>query len=48
MNMEIKISLLIFLGMHFIGYAENILKLAEVFGYFVEAFEEDFKVQSRS
>ena|SRR3990170_6501385 len=35
-----------FFGNAFIGYAENILKLANVFGYFVEAFEEDFKAQS--
>ena len=35
-----------FFGNAFIGYAENILKLADVFGYFVEAFEEDFKAQS--
>jgi len=35
-----------FFGNAFIGYAENILKIADVFGYFVEAFEEDFKAQS--
>jgi hypothetical protein len=35
-----------FFGNAFIGYAENILNLADVFGYFVEAFEEDFKAQS--
>lgn len=35
-----------FFGNAFIGYTENILKLADVFGYFVEAFEEDFKAQS--
>lgn len=35
-----------FFGNAFIGYAENILKLADVFGYFVEAFEEDFKAQT--
>lgn len=35
-----------FFGNAFIGYAENVLKLADVFGYFVEAFEEDFKTQS--
>ena len=35
-----------FFGNAFIGYAANILKLADVFGYFVEAFEEDFKAQS--
>ncbi|MCZ7613472.1 MAG: hypothetical protein M5T52_08040 [Ignavibacteriaceae bacterium] len=35
-----------FFGNAFIGYAENVLKLADVFGYFVEAFEEDFKAQS--
>lgn len=36
-----------FFGNAFIGYAENVLKLADVFGYFVEAFEEDFKAQSQ-
>ena len=36
-----------FFGNAFIGYAENILNLAGVFGYFVEAFEEDFKAQSQ-
>jgi hypothetical protein len=36
-----------FFGNAFIGYAENILNLADVFGYFVEAFEEDFKAQSK-
>ena len=35
-----------FFGNAFIGYEENVLKLADVFGYFVEAFEEDFKAQS--
>jgi hypothetical protein len=35
-----------FFGNAFIGYAENILNLADVFGYFVEAFEEDFKAQT--
>lgn len=35
-----------FFGNAFIGYAESILDLADVFGYFVEAFEEDFKSQS--
>jgi len=35
-----------FFGNAFIGYAENVLNLADVFGYFVEAFEEDFKAQS--
>ncbi|MFI5237599.1 MAG: hypothetical protein ACHQLA_06670 [Ignavibacteriales bacterium] len=35
-----------FFGNAFIGYAENILNLANVFGYFVEAFEEDFKAQT--
>lgn len=36
-----------FFGNAFIGYAENILNLADVFGYFVEVFEEDFKSQSK-
>jgi len=36
-----------FYGNAFIGYEENVLKLAGVFGYFVEVFEEDFKVDSR-
>ena len=35
-----------FFGNGFIGYSESILDLADVFGYFVEVFEEDFKVQS--
>jgi len=35
-----------FFGNAFIGYAENVLNLADVFGYFVEAFEEDFKTQT--
>ncbi len=36
-----------FFGNAFLGYSENILDLANVFGYFVETFEEDFKAQSR-
>ena len=36
-----------FFGNGFIGYAESILDLADVFGYFVETFEEDFKAQSK-
>ncbi len=36
-----------FFGNAYIGYAESILDLAGVFGYFVEAFEEDFKAQSK-
>jgi len=36
-----------FFGNGFIGYAESILNLADVFGYFVESFEEDFKAQSK-
>ena len=35
-----------FFGNAFIGYAENVLNLADVFGYFVESVEEDFKAQS--
>lgn len=45
-NFGDKDKLAHFFGNAFIGYAENILKLADVFGYFVEAFEEDFKAQS--
>lgn len=37
-----------FFGNGFIGYAESILNLADVFGYFVESFEEDFKAQSKA
>lgn len=36
-----------FFGNGFIGYAESILGLADVFGYFVEVFEENFKAQSK-
>jgi len=36
-----------FFGNAFIGYQESVLKLAGVFGYFVEVFEEDFKVDSK-
>lgn len=36
-----------FFGNAFIGYAEPVFDLADVFGYFVEAFEEDFKAQSK-
>jgi len=36
-----------FFGNAFIGYSEIILDLADVFGYFVETFEEDFKVDSK-
>jgi len=36
-----------FFGNAYISYAENIFDLAGAFGYFVEAFEEDFKVQSK-
>ena len=36
-----------FFGNAYLGYAENILNLADVFGYFVEVFEEDFKSQSK-
>jgi hypothetical protein len=36
-----------FFGNAYIGFAENIFDLAVPFGYFVEAFEEDFKVQSK-
>jgi hypothetical protein len=36
-----------FFGNAYIGYAENVFDLAVPFGYFVEAFEEDFKVQSK-
>jgi len=36
-----------FFGNSFLGYGENILNLADVFGYFVEVFEEDFKSDSK-
>ncbi len=36
-----------FFGNSYIGYAEPVFDLADVFGYFVEAFEEDFKAQSK-
>lgn len=36
-----------FFGNAFIGYSENILDLSHLIGYFVESFEEDFKVDSR-
>ena len=36
-----------FFGNGFIGYAEMLLDLADVFGYFVETVEEDFKVDSK-
>ena len=36
-----------FFGNAFIGYAENIFDLSALIGYFVESFEESFKVQSK-
>jgi len=36
-----------FFGNSFIGYSENFLDLSHLLGYFVESFEEDFKVDSR-
>lgn len=36
-----------FFGNAFLGYGKNILNLADVFGYFVEVFEEDFKSDSK-
>jgi hypothetical protein len=36
-----------FFGNAFIGYSENILDLSSLIGYFVESFEESFKVQSK-
>jgi hypothetical protein len=36
-----------FFGNSFISYSENILDLSHLIGYFVESFEEDFKVASR-
>lgn len=36
-----------FFGNAFIGYSENILDLSALIGYFVESFEESFKVQSK-
>ena len=42
----IKISLHTFLAMLLSVMLRTSLKLGDVFGYFVEAFEEDFKAQS--
>ena len=42
----IKINLHIFLEVHFLSYESNIFDLGKLIGYFVEAFEESFKVQS--
>ena len=36
-----------FFGNAFIGYSENILDLSALISYFVESFEESFKVQSK-
>ena len=36
-----------FFGNAFIGYSENIFDLSSLIGYFVESFEESFKVQSQ-
>lgn len=36
-----------FFGNTFLSYSEDLLDLADVFGYFVETFEEDFKAQSQ-
>ena len=36
-----------FFGNAFIGYSENIFDLSSLIGYFVESFEESFKVQSK-
>jgi len=36
-----------FFGNAFIGYSENIFDLSDLIGYFVESFEESFKVQSK-
>jgi hypothetical protein len=46
-NFGDKDKLAHFFGNSFIGYGESILDLADVFGYFVETFEEDFKAQSK-
>lgn len=46
-NFGDKDKLAHFFGNAYIGYSENIFDLAGSFDYFVEAFEEDFKVQSR-
>ena len=46
-NFGDKDKLAHFFGNSFIGYAEPVFDLADVFGYFVEAFEEDFKAQSK-
>jgi len=36
-----------FFGNAFIGYSESIFDLSSLIGYFVESFEESFKVQSK-
>ncbi len=36
-----------FFGNAFIGYSENIFDMSSLIGYFVESFEESFKVQSK-
>lgn len=46
-NFGDKDKLAHFFGNAYIGYAEPVFDLADVFGYFVEAFEEDFKAQSK-
>ena len=40
-------KLALFFGNAFIGYSENIFDLSSLIGYFVESFEESFKVQSK-
>lgn len=37
-----------FFGSAFVSYSSNIFDLGDVIGYFVEVFEETFKVQSRA
>jgi hypothetical protein len=36
-----------FFGNAFLGYSQNIFDLSDLIGYFVESFEESFKVQSK-
>ena len=37
-----------FFGNAFLGYSQNIFDLSDLIGYFVESFEESFKVQSKA
>ena len=46
MIMATRINLHIFFGSAFLSYESHIFDLGKLIGYFVEAFEESFKVQS--